>query len=281
VLKIGVIGAGTMGSGIAEVAAALGQVVLLDVDLERAQAGRSAVEKRLNRLVEKGALEAAVRDERLARLAVSDHLQDVRDADLVVEAAAESLAVKQDIFRALGELCSPQCILGTNTSALSVTAIAAATKGPERVVGIHFFNPVPRMQLVELVRTPLTSQECLERSKELVQALGKTPVVVDEAPGFVVNRLLLPMINEAIFLLGEGVASAEDIDTAMRLGANHPMGPLALADLIGLDICLAIMETLHAELGEDKYRPAPLLRKMVRAGRLGRKTGQGFYSYDR
>ncbi len=280
-LKIGVIGAGTMGSGIAEVAAALGQVVLLDVDLERAQAGRSAVEKRLNRLVEKGALEAAVRDERLARLAVSDHLQDVRDADLVVEAAAESLAVKQDIFRALGELCSPQCILGTNTSALSVTAIAAATKGPERVVGIHFFNPVPRMQLVELVRTPLTSQECLERSKELVQALGKTPVVVDEAPGFVVNRLLLPMINEAIFLLGEGVASAEDIDTAMRLGANHPMGPLALADLIGLDICLAIMETLHAELGEDKYRPAPLLRKMVRAGRLGRKTGQGFYSYDR
>lgn len=280
-LKIGVIGAGTMGSGIAEVAAALGQVVLLDVDLERAQAGRSAVEKRLNRLVEKGALEAAVRDERLARLAVSDHLQDVRDADLVVEAAAESLAVKQDIFRALGELCSPQCILGTNTSALSVTAIAAATKGPERVVGIHFFNPVPRMQLVELVRTPLTSQECLERSKELVQALGKTPVVVDEAPGFVVNRLLLPMINEAIFLLGEGVASAEDIDTAMRLGANHPMGPLALADLIGLDICLAIMETLHAELGEDKYRPAPLLRKMVRAGRLGRKTGQGFYSYDK
>lgn len=280
-LKIGVIGAGTMGSGIAEVAAALGQVVLLDVDLERAQAGRSAVEKRLNRLVEKGALEAAVRDERLARLAVSDHLQDVRDADLVVEAAAESLAVKQDIFRALGELCSPQCILGTNTSALSVTAIAAATKGPERVVGIHFFNPVPRMQLVELVRTPLTSQECLERSKELVQALGKTPVVVDEAPGFVVNRLLLPMINEAIFLLGEGVASAEDIDTAMRLGANHPMGPLALADLIGLDICLAIMETLHAELGEDKYRPAPLLRKMVHAGRLGRKTGQGFYSYDR
>lgn len=280
-LKIGVIGAGTMGSGIAEVAAALGQVVLLDVDLERAQAGRSAVEKRLNRLVEKGALEAAVRDERLARLAVSDHLQDVRDADLVVEAAAESLAVKQDIFRALGELCSPQCILGTNTSALSVTAIAAATKGPERVVGIHFFNPVPRMQLVELVRTPLTSQECLERSKELVQALGKTPVVVDEAPGFVVNRLLLPMINEAIFLLGEGVASSEDIDTAMRLGANHPMGPLALADLIGLDICLAIMETLHAELGEDKYRPAPLLRKMVRAGRLGRKTGQGFYSYDR
>lgn len=280
-LKIGVIGAGTMGSGIAEVAAALGQVVLLDVDLERAQAGRSAVEKRLNRLVEKGALEAAVRDERLARLAVSDHLQDVRDADLVVEAAAESLAVKQDIFRALGELCSPQCILGTNTSALSVTAIAAATKGPERVVGIHFFNPVPRMQLVELVRTPITSQECLERSKELVQALGKTPVVVDEAPGFVVNRLLLPMINEAIFLLGEGVASAEDIDTAMRLGANHPMGPLALADLIGLDICLAIMETLHAELGEDKYRPAPLLRKMVRAGRLGRKTGQGFYSYDR
>lgn len=278
-LTIGVIGAGTMGSGIAEVAAAVGQVVLVDVDLDRARAGRDAVEKRLSRAVDKGRLEPAKKGELLARIELAADLEALAEADVVVEAAAEDLAVKQEIFAALGRICSPECILGTNTSALSVTALAAATEEPQRVIGIHFFNPVPRMELVELVRTPFTSQECMDRSREFVQALGKTPVVVEESPGFVVNRLLLPMINEAIFLLSEGTASVEDIDTAMRLGANHPMGPLALADLIGLDICLAIMETLHAELGEDKYRPAPLLRKMVRAGRLGRKTGQGFYSY--
>ena len=279
-LTIGVIGAGTMGSGIAEVAAAVGQVILLDVDAERAKAGLAGIEKRLNRQVERGYLEAEQRDERLSRITVSADLQTLKDADIVVEAVSENLELKQDLFRSLAEICSSQCILGTNTSALSVTAIAAVTGEPQRVLGIHFFNPVNRMQLVELVRTPFTSQECLEQCSEVVQSLGKTPVLVEESPGFIVNRLLLPMINEAVFLLAEGTATAEDIDTAMRLGANHPMGPLALADLIGLDICLAIMETLHAELGEDKYRPAPLLRKMVRAGRLGRKTGVGFYNYD-
>lgn len=279
-LTIGVIGAGTMGSGIAEVAAAVGQVILLDVDAERAKAGLAGIEKRLNRQVERGYLEAEQRDERLSRITVSADLQTLKDADIVVEAVSENLELKQDLFRSLAEICSSQCILGTNTSALSVTAIAAVTGEPQRVLGIHFFNPVNRMQLVELVRTPFTSQECLEQCSEFVQSLGKTPVLVEESPGFIVNRLLLPMINEAVFLLAEGTATAEDIDTAMRLGANHPMGPLALADLIGLDICLAIMETLHAELGEDKYRPAPLLRKMVRAGRLGRKTGVGLYNYD-
>ena len=277
---VGVIGAGTMGSGIAETAAAVSQVILLDVDLERAEAGLVAIEKRLSRQVEKGYIDAARKGELLDRIRVSVDLRELSDADLVVEAAAEKLDVKREIFRSLGEICSPQCILGTNTSALSVTALAASTREPQRVVGIHFFNPVTRMKLVELVRTPFTSSACLERCRKFVDALDKVAVVVEEAPGFIVNRLLIPMINEAAFLLAEGTASAEDIDTAMRLGANHPMGPLALADLIGLDICLAIMETLHNELGEDKYRPAPLLRKMVRAGQLGRKSGAGFYKYN-
>lgn len=278
-LKIGVIGAGTMGSGIAEVAAAIGQVVLVDVSSERAEAGLKSIEKRLNRQVDKGSLDEGTKKQLLSRIEPAGSLAAVHDAQIVVEAAAEVLEVKKEIFRQLGELCSSQCILGTNTSALSVTAIAAEIREPQRVLGIHFFNPVSRMQLVELVRTPFTEESYLERCVEFVKSLGKTPVVVEEAPGFVVNRLLLPMINEAILVLSEGTASAEDIDTAMRLGANHPMGPLALADLIGLDICLAILETLHTEFGDDKYRPAPLLRKLVRAGRLGRKTGQGFYEY--
>lgn len=279
-MLVGVIGAGTMGSGIAEVAAKAAQVILVDIDQARAEQGLRAVEKRLNRQVEKGTLESAQRDELLGRITLSTSLQDLHSCSLVVEAAAENLEVKQEIFRFLGEICVPECILATNTSALSVTALAAVTAEPQRVLGMHFFNPVPRMQLVELIRTPFTGSEYLERSKNFVEQLGKTPVVVEEAPGFIVNRLLIPMINEAVYLLGEGIATAEDIDTAMRLGANHPMGPLALADLVGLDICLAIMETLHRELGEDKYRPAPLLRKMVRAGKLGRKTKEGFYNYN-
>lgn len=277
---IGVIGAGTMGNGIAEAAAAVAQVVLVDLDKDRADTGLQAIKKRLNRQVEKQSMAPAARDEILNRIQTSGDLQDLEDADLVVEAASETLEVKKELFARLGGICAQQCILGTNTSALSVTAIAAATSEPQRVVGIHFFNPVSRMKLVELVRTPFTSQECLDKSKAFVESLDKTAVLVEESPGFVVNRLLVPMINEAVFLLQEGAASAEDIDTAMRLGANHPMGPLALADLIGLDICLAIMETLQAELGEDKYRAAPLLRKMVRAGQLGRKTKRGFFAYN-
>ncbi|NMB00663.1 MAG: 3-hydroxybutyryl-CoA dehydrogenase [Firmicutes bacterium] len=277
---IGVIGAGTMGNGIAEVAATAGQVLLMDVDENQAEAGLKAIEKRLSRLVEKGIIPDDKMQETLARITTTSDLRDLKDADIVVEAASENLATKQKIFTSLGEICSNECIFGTNTSALSVTAIATATIEPQRVIGIHFFNPVPRMKLVELVRTPFTSQECLDQTRQFIESIGKTPVLVDEAPGFIVNRLLIPMINEAVFLLSEGVASAEDIDTAMSLGANHPMGPLALADLIGLDICLAIMETLHLELGEDKYRPAPLLRKLVRSGKLGRKTKVGFFDYN-
>lgn len=277
---VGVIGAGTMGSGIAEVAAQKAQVIMVDVHLEYAEAGLQAIARRLNRQVDRGYIDSAKRDEILARIEISDDLQVLQDADFVLEAAVEDLEAKRKIFAALGEICSERCILGTNTSALSVTAIATGTVKPERVVGIHFFNPVPRMKLVELVRTPFTSQECLQKSQSFVESLEKTAVLVEESPGFVVNRILVPMINEAVFLLQEGSASAQDIDTAMQLGANHPMGPLALADLVGLDICLAIMETLHQELGEDKYRPAPLLRKMVRAGKLGRKTKAGFFEYS-
>lgn len=277
---IGVIGAGTMGSGIAEAAAQVGKVILVDIDQGRAEEGRRAIEKRLSRQVEKGRIDAARKDEILGRITATGDLADLKDANLVVEAALEDLEVKKELFASLGKICSADCILGTNTSALSITAIAPSVPAPERVVGIHFFNPATIMKLVEIVRTPFTSQECLEKAKAFIESLGKTPVLVEESPGFVVNRLLIPMMNEAVFLLAEGVASAEDIDTAMCLGANHPMGPLALADLVGLDICLAIMETLHRELGEDKYRPAPLLRKMVRAGRLGRKTKIGFFDYS-
>lgn len=278
-MMIGVIGAGTMGNGIAEVAATVGQVVLMDIDSNNAQAGLKTIEKRLSRQAEKGIIDDSRKEEILGRISVASNLEDLKDADLIVEAAFENIETKKKIFAALGEICSKECVFGTNTSALSVTAIATATLEPQRVIGIHFFNPVPRMSLVELVRTPFTSQNCLDQTRQWVESVGKTPVLVEEAPGFIVNRLLIPMINEAVFLLAEGVASAEDIDTAMRLGANHPMGPLALADLIGLDICLAIMETLHLELGEDKYRPAPLLRKMVRSGKLGRKSKEGFFDY--
>ncbi|MDI9441704.1 MAG: 3-hydroxybutyryl-CoA dehydrogenase [Firmicutes bacterium] len=277
---IGVIGAGTMGSGIAEIAAQQGQVVMLDVAMTRAEAGLQAIDRRLSRGVERGYVDEVQKEQILANITLSTELRDLAEADIVLEAAAEDLEIKKELFVSLAEICSEQCILATNTSALSVTAIAAAVKNPARVLGIHFFNPVPRMKLVELVKTPFAEQEYLAKAREFVEALGKTAVLVDESPGFVVNRLLIPMINEAVYLLQEGVASAEDIDTAMQLGANHPMGPLALADLVGLDICLAIMETLQRELGEDKYRPAPLLRKMVRAGKLGRKTKAGFYHYN-
>ena len=219
------------------------------------------------------------RDAALPRIIGTLDMQDAAKADVVIEAAVEDLDVKRSIFSKLDGIVSPGCILATNTSSLSVTAVASAVGRPDKVVGLHFFNPVPRMALIEIIRGAATSDETYEAAKALSERLGKTAVTVNESPGFVVNRILIPMINEAVFMLQEGVASAEDIDTAMKLGANHPMGPLALADLIGLDVCLAIMELLRDEMGEGKYRPAPLLRKMVRAGRLGRKSGEGFFRY--
>ena len=219
------------------------------------------------------------RDAALPRIIGTLDMQDAAKADVVIEAAVEDLDVKRSIFSKLDGIVSPGCILATNTSSLSVTAVASAVGSPDKVVGLHFFNPVPRMALIEIIRGAATSDETYEAAKALSERLGKTAVTVNESPGFVVNRILIPMINEAVFMLQEGVASAEDIDTAMKLGANHPMGPLALADLIGLDVCLAIMELLRDEMGEGKYRPAPLLRKMVRAGRLGRKSGEGFFRY--
>ena len=219
------------------------------------------------------------RDAALPRIVGTLDMRDAAKADVVIEAAVEDLDVKRSIFSKLDGIVSPGCILATNTSSLSVTAVASAVGSPDKMVGLHFFNPVPRMALIEIIRGAATSDETYEAAKALSERLGKTAVTVNEYPGFVVNRILIPMINEAVFMLQEGVASAEDIDTAMKLGANHPMGPLALADLIGLDVCLAIMELLRDEMGEGKYRPAPLLRKMVRAGKLGRKSGEGFFRY--
>ena len=219
------------------------------------------------------------RDAALPRIIGTLDMQDAAKADVVIEAAVEKLDVKRSLFSKLSGIVSPECILATNTSSLSITAVASAVGRPDKVVGLHFFNPVPRMALIEIIRGAATSDETYEAAKALSERLGKTAVTVNEYPGFVVNRILIPMINEAVFMLQEGVASAEDIDTAMKLGANHPMGPLALADLIGLDVCLAIMELLRDEMGEGKYRPAPLLRKMVRAGKLGRKSGEGFFRY--
>ena len=278
-MSIGVIGAGTMGSGIAEVAAQAGNVVLVDVDKARAEQGLAAIEKRLNRQVERERIDAARRDELLGRIAASGELADLRDADIVIEAALEDLEVKGDLCISWRDLL-PEVHLRNEHLRLEHNGPGGPCAPAGAAGGHPLLQPRAVMKLVEIVRTPFTSQECLDQVRAFTESLGKEPVLVEESPGFIVNRLLIPMINEAVFLLSEGAASAEDIDTAMRLGANHPMGPLSLADLVGLDICLAIMETLHRELGEDKYRPAPLLRKMVRAGHLGRKTKKGFFEYN-
>ena len=279
-MKICVIGTGTMGNGVAQVFAQAGFDVLLkgrsDASLAKAH---KAMEKNLSRMVEKGKLEAAEKDAVHSRIRDPQVYDDCRDADLVIEAVAEDMEVKCEIFRLLDGICKPDAILATNTSSLSVTEVAAVTSRPEKVIGMHFFNPVPAMKLVEVIKGQMTSPEVHDRVFEIARQLGKVPVSVNEAPGFVVNRILIPMINEGIGILADGVASKEEIDEAMQLGANHPMGPLALADLIGLDVCLAIMEVLHDEFGDSKYRPHPLLRKMVRANLLGRKTGVGFYDY--
>ncbi len=280
--KIGVLGTGTMGAGIIQVLAQNGYEVVLRARRQTSvDNGIATVTKNLEKMVKKEKITAAEKDEILGRVEGSTDINIVKDADLIIEAATENLEAKKALFKELDELCKPDAIIATNTSALSITEIAAATNRPDKIIGMHFFNPVPAMKLVEIVKGLTTSEETRETIIELSKALKKTPVDVAEAPGFVVNRILIPMVNEAVGILADGVADAEGIDTAMQLGANHPMGPLALGDLIGLDVCLAIMETLYTEFGDTKYRPHPLLRKMVRANKLGRKTKIGFYDYNK
>ena len=278
--KVVVIGGGTMGLDIAQVMARKGKtVVVRDINEDLIKAAEARLNKGLDKLVSKGKLDEAGKAAITGKISFTTELKDAADADLVIEAATENPTIKKSIFTDLDGLCKPETILASNTSSLSITEIGGATKRPEKVIGMHFFNPATVMKLVEVIRGAKTSDETYNAVFALSSEVGKEPVTVSEAPGFVVNRILIPMINEAVFMLQEGVASAEGIDTAMKLGANHPMGPLALADLIGLDVCLAIMELLRDEMGEGKYRPAPLLRKMVRAGKLGRKSGEGFFRY--
>ena len=274
-----VIGAGQMGGGIAQVAAQAGySVILNDIKDEFVMRGFGIITKNLSRSVEKGRLSAEDKDAILGRITKSISLKDAATADLVIEAAVENMTIKAKIFAELDAVCPEHTILSTNTSSLPITEIAAFTKRPDRVIGMHFMNPVPVMKLVEVIRGLATSDEVYKTIETLSVAMGKTPVEVNDNPGFVANRVLIPMLNEAVYTLYEGIATVESIDNVMKLGMNHPMGPLALADLIGLDTVLAIMEVLHEGLG-DKYRPCPLLRKYVKAGWLGKKTGRGFYNY--
>lgn len=277
---IAVVGAGQMGNGIAHVAAVSGHpVTMIDVAEAALEKGRTTIAGNLERQVRKGTLDAAARDAALGRITTSTQLEASAAARVVIEAATERVDLKYRIFEDLDRLAAPGAILATNTSSISITSIAARTKRPESVIGMHFMNPVPVMQLVEVIRGLATSDETTAQVIALARGMGKTPVEVNDAPGFVANRVLMPMINEAVYCLMEGVGTAEAIDTVMKLGMNHPMGPLALADLIGLDTCLSIMEVLHEGIGDDKYRPCPLLRKYVAAGWLGRKSGRGFYTY--
>ncbi len=279
-MKVYVIGTGTMGAGVVQ---AFAQANIPVVMKSRTQASLDKavgkISKSLAKLVEKGKVTQEYMDSVMANIGTTTNYADFVDADLVIEAASEDMNLKKEVFAELAKICKPETIFATNTSSLSITEIAACTDRPAQFIGMHFFNPAPVMKLVEVIKGQMTSEETSNKIFELATAIGKTPVMVEEAPGFVVNRILVPMINEAVGIYAEGIASVEDIDSAMKLGANHPMGPLALGDLIGLDVCLAIMEVLYNEFADSKYRPHPLLKKMVRAGLLGRKSGQGFYKY--
>ncbi len=280
--KIGVLGAGTMGAGIAQVLLQGGYEVAMRARRESSiESGKAKIEKNFSKMVAKEKISEADKTEFLSKLQISTELDIFKDSDIIIEATTENMEAKKELAKQIDEICKEDAIFATNTSSLSITEIAACMKHPEKVIGMHFFNPVPAMKLVEVIKGFATDEAVNKEIIEMTEKIGKTSVQVEEGPGFVVNRILLPMINEGIGILADGLASAEDIDKAMKLGAGHPMGPLALSDLIGLDVCLAIMETLYSEFGDSKYRPHPLLRKMVRSNNLGMKTGKGFFEYSK